>query len=336
MRRRLLAALILASASAAVACAPSDDGSDPGEPVNIRVGANRLILTNAPLIIAEAEGFFAEQGLRVEIVAIPQSTSQVAPTLARGGLDVLAGGFNAGLFNAIARGAPIRLVAEKGHIDPDRCTTNGLVGRRSLVESGELADLRRIRHRRVAVNPKSSSGYAVERLLAPFGLTLDDIETVQLPNPSLVDALDRGAVDLAWVEEPWVTHLTSAGHTVLLSSLPRDFAAIIFGPTLLEKNPDAGRRFMVAYLEGVRRYLEGKTERNLEVLARATGMDADLLERACWPAVRGDGRLDTGSVVDFQRWAVRQGLLARSAPTEEFWDPAFVEHANRVLAEEER
>lgn len=320
-------------AAAAIACGDASDAENPRELFPIRLGASRLVLTNGPLFIADAEGYFADQGLQVEMVAIPQSTSQSLPTLASGRLDVLAAGFNVGLFNAIARGAPIRLVAEKGHIEAGRCATNALVGRKALVESGELSDLRRIRGLRIAVNAKASSGYAVEQLIAPAGLTLDDVETVQIPNPSLIEALDRGAIDLAWAEEPWITHLTSVGHGIVLASSPRDFAAIIFGPTLLERSPDAGRRFITAYLEGVRRYAEGKTPRNVEILAEVTGMTPELLERMCWPVIRENGELDTGSADEFQQWAVREELLSDIVPVDRFWDPSFIDYANRVLSE---
>lgn len=59
---------------------------------------------------------------------------------------------------------------------------------------------------------------------------------------------------------------------------------------------------MVAYLSAVDQYSEGKSARNIEILARRTGLDEALLRKACWPSVRGDGRVDMGSMLEFQRW----------------------------------
>jgi ABC-type nitrate/sulfonate/bicarbonate transport system substrate-binding protein len=108
-------------------------------------------------------------------------------------------------------------------------------------------------------------------------------------------------------------------------------ATIVYGPTLLEKNRDAGVRFLVAYLQGVRQYNRGKTPRNVEIISKETGLDADLVREACWETIRGDGKINVEGVLDYQRWAVRKGLLDAIVPAEKFWDPSFVEAANKIL-----
>ena len=99
----------------------------------------------------------------------------------------------------------------------------------------------------------------------------------------------------------------------------------------MEENPDAGRRFMVAYLKAVWQYNQGKTERNLEILAEYTGLDRELLNQACWPTARNDGQINVESILDFQAWAVEKGYLDSLVTEEQFWDPGFVEYANEVL-----
>jgi NitT/TauT family transport system substrate-binding protein len=108
------------------------------------------------------------------------------------------------------------------------------------------------------------------------------------------------------------------------------FACLVYGPSLLEENPDLGRQFMIAYLAAVRQYNEGKSERNLEILARRTGLDRAFLLRACWPAFRADGRIRTQSIMDFQDWGMSRDFLDRPVAIEEFWDPRFVEEAQRT------
>jgi len=88
---------------------------------------------------------------------------------------------------------------------------------------------------------------------------------------------------------------------------------------------------MIAYLKGVRQYNLGKTARNLDIEASATRLDRDLLARTCWQPIRGDGRINVESVLDFQRWAVRRGALDALVPPESFWDPSFVDQANVAL-----
>ena len=84
-------------------------------------------------------------------------------------------------------------------------------------------------------------------------------------------------------------------------------------------------------LKAVRQFNEGKTERNLELLAEFTGLDRELLEQACWPSLRDDGQINVQSILDFQAWAVEKGYLDSPVTEEQFWDPSFVEYASEVL-----
>jgi hypothetical protein len=114
------------------------------------------------------------------------------------------------------------------------------------------------------------------------------------------------------------------------------FSFVYFGPNLLEKDPDTGRRFLVAYLKAVRQLEEGKTEKNLAVLERVTEEGAENLQRMCWPAYHADGHIDFKGVKDFQDWALKKGFIERAVTEKEFWDPRFLEHANGVLAEQRK
>ena len=88
---------------------------------------------------------------------------------------------------------------------------------------------------------------------------------------------------------------------------------------------------MVAYLKAVRQYNQGKTERNLAILAEQTGLDQEFLKQACWPAIRDNGEINVQSVLDFQAWAVEKRYLDNSVTENQFWDPSFVEYANQML-----
>ena len=88
---------------------------------------------------------------------------------------------------------------------------------------------------------------------------------------------------------------------------------------------------MVAYLKAVRQYNQGKTERNLEIMSKHTGLDKELLKKACWSSFRDNGQINIKSVVDFQRWALNKDFLDKVAQPNQFWDPSFIEYANKVL-----
>jgi NitT/TauT family transport system substrate-binding protein len=100
---------------------------------------------------------------------------------------------------------------------------------------------------------------------------------------------------------------------------------------LLDQDPEAGKRFMTAYLKAVRQYNQGKTERNLDILAKHTELDRELLRRACWPVMRDDGQVNLQSLIEFQSWAQTKGLIDRPVTADQLWDASFINHATQAL-----
>ncbi|MBD3305028.1 hypothetical protein GF339_01640 [candidate division KSB3 bacterium] len=295
-------------------------------------------LSFAPFFIAQEEGYFAEQGLDIEFVRMAK-IDQAVPSLARGELDVITGDLRASIFNAIARGSQIRIVADKGHIGSEtECAYVGVLARRALVESGALDDPSMLRGRKMFMNPLSSSAYYMEKMLATGGLTLDDvIVQTGLRGPVYAEALQTGALDLSASAQPWLTRILQMGHAVLYMPANEvipgfQHAAIYYGPNLLQDNPDLGQRFMIAYLQAVRQYNQGKTPRNIDIIATATTIEPQLVEDACWAAIHSDGHINAQSVLEFQQWILDKAALDQIVTEDLFWDGRFIEHANQELA----
>jgi NitT/TauT family transport system substrate-binding protein len=315
-------------------CIACGEKKDQTESDVLRV-VSTSFLAHAPIFIAQEEGYFTEQDLEVEFVQMV-SSGHAVPALVEGDVDIIPGAVRISVLNAMVRGAKVGFVADFGHASAGDCFAWALVARPALAASGELEGPAQLKGRRIATNPSVHNGYFLEKLLNTAGMTLDDVDIVNIPFAARPEALEKGSVDLATSSEPWTTRMRQAGQAVIWMSFQQvipDFqqAVIMYGPTLLVKNPDAGRRFMVAYLKAVRQYNEGKTSRNIEILAKNTGLDDELLRDCCWPPIRSDGRINLDSVLDFQRWGLEKGLLDKQVPIEQFWNPSFVEHACQVL-----
>jgi NitT/TauT family transport system substrate-binding protein len=292
-------------------------------------------LSFAPLFIAQEEGYFAEQGLQIEFVRMERSLAAVS-LLDRGKLDVVGGTVSVGLLNAAAHGARIRIVADKGYLGTGGCTASAVVARRALVESGRLDPPAKLRGLRIAFHRAAFSEYCAEKTLQAAGLTLDELKAVDIPEQVVPEALKTGTVDLATLAEPWLTRMAQEDDAVIWSQTHQvvpDFQSgfILYGRNLLDADPEIGRRFMLAYLKGVRQYNQGKTERNLEILARHTGLDRELLRKTCWIPVHETGQINVQSMLNFQSWATKKGLAETLLAPSQFWDPRFVEYANQVL-----
>jgi NitT/TauT family transport system substrate-binding protein len=292
-------------------------------------------VTSAPFFIAKEEGYFTEQGLDVEFVQMIQPMAAMGE-VARGTIDITQVGTRIGAFNAMARGAEVRIVADKGGFPKGGGVYSGLLVRKDLLDASGKPDWSRIKGQWLSIDPTSFWGFLNERYFHRNGVKYDEFKMEELPVNVLSDAFAKKKVAMATVAEPWLTQFVREGHVVVCSSdgdlAPNaHFSGVCFGPSLLVKNREAGVRFMVAYLKAVRQYNKGKTPRNLEILARYTGLGLETLKACTWPSIRNDGRLDPSGFVEFQRWGLSRKLADSVVVGRKLWDPSFVDEANRRL-----
>lgn len=317
---RLCVASVLVAAALATTCRAPEPAA-PKTPRTLKV-VMLPYSSFAPLIVAKERGFFERQGLDIEWVRLERSPESL-PSLSQGRLDVVAGGLSAGLVNMVSQGAPIRLVANKGMIPAAGCTgAVSLVGRKGLAPlPGSL------RGARVSVQSLLFTELFLDRALEKYGIPQDQITRVDLPAPAILEALQKGLVDFAVTSEPRPTLGRRDGITgpVLDASavLPNfDHGFILFGPNLLSEDPEAGRRFLVGYIEGVRAFREGKTPENVKVLAQAMQLEEGLLRDTCWMPLRDDLVVDVDSVKQFVEWTRKRGLLEGNPSAEQMIDIA--------------
>jgi NitT/TauT family transport system substrate-binding protein len=284
----------------------------------------------ADLLIALEEGYFAAQGLDVEVVRWSNSTAML-PALAHGEVDFsTTSSLSPSYINLIHRGARLRLVAARSVHAVDSCPYVAFVARSELIDGGRLRDLPSLRGLRIGTTRTAPSFYYWARLLERAGLTPGDVELKAIPDDVKVEAIARDLVDVISTLEPKITHLVDSGEgriwlPVSAATPDRQNTFLLFGPRLLDQRRDLGRRVMAAYLAGRAQYLEGKTDRNVKILAAAMHMEPDLVRRICWPYQSADPRIDGAGLEDFQRWALAEGLIDAIVPYSTLVDDGFLE-----------
>lgn len=336
--RRAWIGLVVAAAALLAACGwPSEEkrqaGSGDVSPVRVLMGP---YLGYAPFVIAQEEGYFADYGIEVEFVQFNQS-SRALPSLLQGDLDVYSGSINAGTFNAMARDSTVRMVSDKGvSMNPENRYAATLV-RRDLIESGQFrgpADLRGLVVNRSAT---ATPEYLLDVLLEAGGLTDEDITVVNMPPASRLQALNTGSVDVvSTLAEPWLSRALDAGNAVIWKSMAElepgcQYAAILFGHSLLHGRRDEGVRFLAAYLRALEQYQRGKTERNLSIMEEFTGLDRETLIRCDWPEFHPRGEPNLNSLDAYQKWALEKGYTDRFLEREAYFDGSLLEEANALL-----
>jgi ABC-type nitrate/sulfonate/bicarbonate transport system substrate-binding protein len=123
-----------------------------------------------PFLIAQEEGFFAEQGITAEFFPFT-TTPDMTAALVQGLIDVGAGPVDVSSLNTIAQGGGIMFVADKGYLDPIGCSTSAWIVRNELMTSGQLDDLSNLAGMKAAFTLATINEYAFDTLVKPFNLS---------------------------------------------------------------------------------------------------------------------------------------------------------------------
>jgi ABC-type nitrate/sulfonate/bicarbonate transport system substrate-binding protein len=241
---------------------------------------------------------------------------------------VFAAFVNAGLFSAIGKGVPMRIVADKSRPTRDGCAADGLLASNAAADRPHSATS--LRGAKISVSYASAAEYAFDSFLESGGVSRGDMQFTYVQRQNAGEALANGAIDFRMASEPDLSNVIRLGQGRLWMKAADmqpelQWATIVFGKSLLEDR-ETGRRFLRGYLRGVQRYNEGKTPENVASAVRATGLSEELVRAACWTQIRGDGAVNALSLVAFQEWAKRRGYLDRVLEPSEFLDRWFVEH----------
>jgi NitT/TauT family transport system substrate-binding protein len=308
------------------------------QPIKLNVGITNSA-SDVCLFVADAKGYFKREGLEVNFVKFDSAARMIAP-FASGDLDIGAGGPSAGLFNAVARGIDIRIVADKTSTVPGR-PINFLIVRKDLVDSGRYKQLSDLRGMKIGgAAPGGAATATLYKLLVMAGLRTSDVERVYMGFPQQVIAVQNKAIDAAMPTEPFVTDSIVNGSAARILGddviYPGHQLATLFytGP-FVQKNPDAAKRFMRAYIMGARDYndaivgthLSGsKGEEMIDILTRYSLVTDPAIHRSLTAVnIDPDGKVNAASLREDIDIFAREGLLEGKVDMEKVIDTSIAE-----------
>jgi NitT/TauT family transport system substrate-binding protein len=305
----------------------------------VRLGVLKLT-SSAVLFLGAEKGYFREFGVEPEFVYF-QAAQPIAVALASGDLETGATGLTAGLYNIVAGGVHIWIVADKGREWPDH-NLSALVVRKDLYDNG-VRTVRELKGRKIGVTQIGSSfHYNVGRYLEKEGMGLGDVEVVPLQAlPALNDALTARRVDAVATAEPFVSRLeaTGAGVTVVGTGdvFPWQIAAVMYSDAFARDRKRAVA-FMKGYVKASRHYFDAVLARKsgpafdeiVAITARYTGATPDLIRKG-FPYQDRDARLMPGDVGRQTAWWHAQKLVKTAVAEKDVVDESFLRDALREL-----
>lgn len=248
--------VILACAAGLLAAARAPLASAQG--TGVRVGYNPSGVGNLIFFIAERQGYFRSEGLRVDLLPFSSSVNQVE-LIATNQIDVAGASPSADLYNEIARGNSLRIVADLG-TDPPGYGYRQLLVRTDLIRSGRFKTLRDLKGMTIAVlDPGASTTASVIELLAQNGLRPSDVKLLFLAFPAHLGALRRHTVDATVTPEPGATQIVRSGVAVKIAGNDQFYpnqeaVSVIYSGEFIATRHDEGLRFMRSYIRAARFY----------------------------------------------------------------------------------
>lgn len=309
----------------------------------VRYGHLRL-LSDGGVYIAMQEGYLRDQGIEVELVNFDSAANMVAP-LGTSQIEAGGGALSAGLYNALGRGVRLAIVADKGYArpgNPGGASSNFMV-RKALVDSGDVKSAADLKGRKFAwVARGISTELDMQAFLKEGGLTMKDLDLVQMGFPDMVAAFANGAVDGGAPGEPFATTIQTQGTGVVLK---RDYevnpgnqvSALLYSQQM--GGSDLGTRFMIAYLKGVRLYNDAFVKKDpsardkaiTALIANTPVKDRALYDRMLMQALHPDGTLNVQSMQAQQDYFLAEGFQQNRVNIPDFVDTMFAEQARGVL-----
>lgn len=242
------------------------------DPNTVRVAVGTYNLNNLPFFVAEARGYFAEEGLNVRIDNFAQGGSKALQALIGGSSDVAVGFYEHTIqmqskykeivgFALLARNAGLVLAGRHGvQFDPARPET--------------------IRGMNVGITGSgSSSDFFMRYYLARNGLSPRDVALISVGSgASAALSLREGKIDLLVNYDPAATMLLEMGVGEILIDARTDAGAnqafggvyptsILYAlPEFLERRPDAAEKMARGIVRALRFIQESSAEEIVAVL----------------------------------------------------------------------
>ena len=304
----------------------------------VKVGMKQ-VSSDAGILVGMAKGYYESLGIKIEPIQF-NSGQEMINQLAAGQLDVGATVSSSGLFNAMSRDIPVKIVADKGINIP----TQGyyrLVIRKDLENT--IKDYSDLKGRKIAiVGAASLDELSLERVLNKGNMTLKDVDVQVIRSfPDMLVSLSNQSIDAAMVIEPFITQGMNKG---ILSPWkdPMEYdpdaqtALLVFG-TSLTKNPEVANRFMTAYIQSVRDYNDAffknkNKEEMIDILCKYSVVkDAKLYETMYPTGLNPDGYLKTKGIALDLAWYKKNDLLKSDLQLYDVVDHSFVDFALKIL-----
>ncbi|MFW7373763.1 ABC transporter substrate-binding protein [Vagococcus fluvialis] len=263
-----------------------------------------------PVYIAEKEGFFEEEGLKLDLQSFKSPKDRDA-ALSSGNLD----------------GANTDLVAVSAYLQGDMKfqVVSQSIGTFSILTSNEevktLADLK---DKKVGIAKNQAPYYFLDEALKTANLSVADIAYEEVPQiPVRVELTANQKIDATVVPEPFRTIGLANGLTELGNSNELGIDATVFGFTTesLTDNKEAVEAFYRGYNKGVDYINDHKLDDYYDVMKEKIGFTDEIKGRVSLPKYTHAEQIKSEQLSSVLTWSKEQGIYSKELKQEDILNP---------------
>ncbi len=316
MKRLLALSLVGLLGLGVLGCGSQSSASQPasstqtatGGTVQLKVGV-LPILDALPMYVAQSEGYFKEQNLQVDLTLFSSALERDSAFVA-GQIDgELNDPVSTGLLNKDGDKARIVRLAFKGNESMAMMVVLTAPG-------SKITSVKDLKGVPIGISGNSIIEYTTDRLLESAGLAPSEIATTEVTKiPVRAEMLAKGQLQAATLPEPFASLAVQQGAKVIADDKKTGTgkSVITFRQDVLSKNPDAIKRFLVAYEKGVDAI--NKNPEKYRDLMVEKAMVPDSLRTTLRVPVYAKAQLPTQEdISDVMQWMVDKKLLQKPIP----------------------
>ncbi|MED4599439.1 ABC transporter substrate-binding protein [Paenibacillus validus] len=321
----------------------SPASNSPAEKKQATVLLGLLKLTGgAPLYIAMEKGFFKEENLDVQHKWF-DSSNAVNVALASNSIDVAANGLTADLYNMVAAGQKMSIVADKGKEEKGYQLSAVVIHKDSPIT--KIEDLK---GKKVGVTSIGSAGhYMIGNILEKHGMSLKDIELISMNSTrAQMESLKGKNVDAVMLLSSNIAITLKEGYGKVLANVADEMSyqstAILTSPKFTA-DKDVAERFMRAYIKGTRYYHDAVLTKKdgqlvkgqnydevVKIVAKYTEQPEEIIKES-FPYMDRDAKLTADDIKTQIDWYLKEKLITKSLDSKEIVDTELYNAALKTL-----
>lgn len=297
------------------------------------------VISFSGMYIAIEKGYMKEANQEWEMMRLGGGSKSMLP-LAQDQIQVAAGTASGGFYNSIAKGAKVKVVADKGQINK-RWMYSPLIVNKALWDAGRLrspTDYPKFKFGQFG--RASISEYLLFKLIEPHGIKYSALDLSYLSPPKQYAAMKSGAVKATMTVEPWAKRMELEGFGVVppgqtdwLKSRVFQIAVIMYGHKFMTATRGQAQRWMNAYMKGQRYHIKKgiKDPEILRIISKWTKVKPKMIKESIPVVFAKSGLADIESMQEVQRWYKQMGYIKEVIPPERYIDHSFVKKAAAAM-----